>query len=304
MIQSIEDYLSQLKNELSGCDRATIQDALSDAEEHLSTALKSMASHDDAASESVVLQQAIEEYGTPEEVASAYREIEGRTSPPFAKVSYSEGTVKQVVKDERPFWSRFFGIFLDPGAWGAFFYMLISLITGIFYFTWAVTGISLSLGLMVLIIGLPFTALFILSIRGIGLVEGRIVEGLLGIRMPRRQLYYQRDAGWWTRFKAMLGEKYTWLSLIYMFVQLPLGVIYFTVFITLIALSLYGIALPVLQAFHIPVVYTNGYSYYLSVWLLPFTVIAGVLLAVATMHLAKYAGRLHGLLAKALLVRA
>jgi riboflavin transporter FmnP len=102
----------------------------------------------------------------------------------------------------------------------------------------------------------------------------------------------------------MLGERYTWLSLIYMLIQLPLGVIYFTVFITLIALSLYGIALPVLQAFHIPVAYTNGYSYYLAVWLLPFTVIAGVLLAVATMHLAKYAGRLHGLLARALLVRA
>ncbi len=33
MIQSIDNYLAQLKKELSGCDRATIQDALSDAEE-------------------------------------------------------------------------------------------------------------------------------------------------------------------------------------------------------------------------------------------------------------------------------
>lgn len=303
MIQSIDDYLALLKKELSGCDRATIQDALSDAEEHLSTALKSIAT-DDAGPETGALHRIIEEYGTPEEIASAYREIEGHISPPLGKITYSDETGKQAVKDERPFWSRFFGVFLDPRAWGAFFYMLISLITGIFYFTWAVTGISLSLGLMVLIIGLPFAGLFILSVRGLGMVEGRIVEGLLGIRMPRRQLFYQRDTGWWIRFKTMLNEKYTWLSVIYMIVHLPLGIIYFTVFITLTALSLYGIALPVLQLiFHIPVNYSNGFSYYLAVWLLPFTVIAGVLLAVATMHLAKYVGRLHGSLAKALLVR-
>jgi hypothetical protein len=303
MIRSIDEYLSLLKKELSGCDRATIQDALSDAEEHLSTALKSITTHD-ASSGPEALQQIIEEYGTPEEIASAYREIEGRISPPLAKVSYSDDTGEQAVKDERPLWSRFFGVFLDPRAWGAFLYMLISLITGIFYFTWAVTGISLSLGLMVLIIGLPVAGLFILSVRGLGLVEGRIIEGLLGVRMPRRQLFYQRDTGWWIRFKTMLTERYTWLSVIYMVMHLPLGIIYFTVFITLTALSLYGVTLPILQyVFHLPVSYSNGFSYYLAAWLMPFTVIAGILLAVATMHLAKYVGRLHGSLAKALLVR-
>ena len=157
---------------------------------------------------------------------------------------------------------------------------------------------------MVLIIGLPFAGLFIYSIRGLGLVEGRIVEALLGVRMPRRQIYYQKHTGWWIRFKTMLKEKYTWLSIIYMLLHLPLGITYFTVFITLTALSLYGIALPILQlGFHTPVGYSNGYTYYLAGWLLPFTVIAGVLLAVATMHLAKYIGRLHGALAKAFLVR-
>ena len=303
MIRNIDDYLSLLKKELSGCDRATIQDALSDAEEHLSTALKSMAI-DGADPETGILQQIIEEYGTPEEIASAYREIEKKIVPPLATVRYSDDAGKQAVRDERPFLARFFGVFLDPGAWGAFFYMLISLITGTFYFTWAITGISLSLGLMILVIGLPIAGLFILSVRGIGLVEGRIVEGLLGVRMPRRQLFYQRDTGWWIRFKTMLGEKYTWLSLIYMVIHFPLGIIYFTVFVTLTALSLYGILLPILQlGFHIPVGYSDGFSYYLPGWLLPFTVIAGVLLAVGTMHLAKYAGRLHGSLAKALLVR-
>ena len=36
----IKTYLSDLKNALKGADRATVQDALADAEEHLRTALE------------------------------------------------------------------------------------------------------------------------------------------------------------------------------------------------------------------------------------------------------------------------
>jgi len=304
MIQSIDDYLSQLKKELSGCDRATIQDALSDAEEYLRTALNSVTSNDATISEADALSQIIERYGMPEEVATAYREIEHRITPALAQPSYpDEPEEAKKEKDERPLLSRFFGVFADFRAWGAFLYLLFSLLTGILYFTWAVTGISLSAGLIILIIGLPFTGLFILSVRGISLVEGRIVEALLGIRMPRRPQFHRRNMGLWSRFKNIILDKHTWLSIVYMILQLPLGTIYFSVFITLIALSLSGIAIPILQlGFDIPV-NINGGSYYLAGWMVPLVVVAGILLATLTMHLAKYVGRMHGALAKALLVR-
>ncbi len=94
------------------------------------------------------------------------------------------------------------------------------------------------------------------------------------------------------------------LVIVYMHLQLPLGIFYFTVFITLIAISLYGIALPILQlGFNLPVSYVNGVSYYLAGWMLPVAVIAGILLATLTMHLSRYLGRLHGIMAKTLLVR-
>jgi uncharacterized membrane protein len=303
MIQSIEQYLSLLKKELSGCDRATIQDALSDTEEHLSTALVSTMS-DGNIPESDALAQVIEEYGMPEEVAKAYREIENRMVPALSQASYTDEPKTSEERDERPLLRRFFGIFADSRAWGAILYLLFSLVTGIIYFTWAVTGISLSAGLMVLIIGLPFAGLFILSVRGIGLVEGLIVEALLGVRMPRRPLFHQKGMGWWQRFKQLVFDKHTWLSLVYMILQLPMGIISFTVLITLIAISLYSIALPILQlGFDLPVSYVNGVKYYLVDWMLPLTVIAGILLATLTMHLARYLGRQHGALAKVLLVK-
>jgi hypothetical protein len=303
MIQSIEQYLSLLKKELSGCDRATIQDALSDTEGHLSMALDSTMT-DGNIPESDALSQVIEKYGMPEEVAKAYREIENRIAPALSQTSYTDEPEKTEEKDERSFLRRFFGIFADARAWGACLYLLFSLATGIIYFTWTVAGISLSVGLLVLIIGLPFAGLFILSVRGIGLVEGLIVEALLGIRMPRRPLFYRRNTGWWQRFKQLVSDKHTWLSLVYMILHLPLGSIYFVVFVILMAISLYGVALPILQlGFDLPVSNINGVSYYLVAWMLPLVVIAGILLATLTMHLARCLGRQQGRLAKALLVK-
>jgi hypothetical protein len=302
MITSIEDYLSQLKRELSGCDRATIQDALADAEEYLRTALKSAAAG--AAAPESALSEIIEKYGSPEEVAAAYREIEYRIMPTLASPGPGEREEPDKGREKRSFVGHFFGVFADPKAWGAFLYLLFSLATGILYFTWVVTGMSLSAGLLILIIGLPFAGLFILSVRGIGLVEGRIVEALLGVRMPRRPQFHRRGMGWWSRFKGVVLDGHTWLSIVYMVLQLPLGIIYFNVLVTLMAASLYGIALPILQlGFDLPVYVNNGFSYYLAGWMFPFVVVGGILLATLTMHLAKYTGRMHGALAKALLVR-
>ena len=203
MIKSIEEYLRQLKAELAGCDRATIQDALSDAEEYLRNTL---ATRPDLA-EADALPPIIEKYGMPDEVAAAYLEIESRVPTTLAPARTSA---------RKSLASRFFGVFADPKAWGALFYLLFfSVFSGIIYFTWAVTGISLSLGLMVLIIGLPFTGLFVLSVQGIALIEGRVVEALLGVRMPRRPIFPGKSLGWWGRFKVLISEKHTWLSIVY-----------------------------------------------------------------------------------------
>ena len=175
MSSSVDEYLTQLKTALQGCDQATVQDALADAEDHLRTALAKARDTQPGVAEADALPTIIEEYGSPEEVASAYREIERRIPPTLAPATHPQN---------RGFWASFFGVVAEPRRRGALLYMIISLVTGILYFTWAVTGLSLSIGLIVLIISIPFILLFLLSVRGIALVEGRIVEALLGVRMP------------------------------------------------------------------------------------------------------------------------
>jgi uncharacterized membrane protein len=295
MVNNIDSYLQQLRKELANCDRATIQDALSDAEEYLRNAVDILkASKPDLADE-IVFASVMQEYGTPAEIADAYRKIEAHSSPSLAV---------RTQKANRPFVSRFFGVVTEPRAWGALLYLLFTLATGIIYFTWTVTGISLSLGLLILIIGIPIAGVFILSTRGLALLEGRLVEALLGIRMPHRPLFSKNDKGVWAKFKALITDRYTWLSMVYMLIQLPLGIFYFTLFVTLISVSLGLVASPILElVFKEPMFTANGSMYFFNGWVMPIVVIVGVLLFFATLHLAKAIGIFHGNLAKAMLVR-
>lgn len=197
MFKDINDYLDKLKKELKGCDPALIQDALSDAEEHFRTALEEALECTPGISEADALYPLVEKYGIPSDVASAYREIESCVLPTLA---VSKPLAAQ------SFWAKFFGVLADHHAWGAFLYMLLSAITGCFYGMWALLGASFSLFSLILIIGLPVTGLFLLSIRGIALMEGRIVEALLGLRMPRKPLFVRKDLGWKDKLKALITE--------------------------------------------------------------------------------------------------
>jgi len=292
MFNTIEEYLDALKTEMKDADLALVQDAQADAREHLSTALTVAREAAPEVGEAEALKKIVEEYGTPEETASAYREIERRTSP----------SLKQPVKP-RSLLGRIFGVYIDPRTWGSLLFMFITFITGIIYFTWAVTGLSLSISFLILIIGLPFAILFLLSVQGLALLEGRIVEALLGVRMPRRPLFAQPGLNWLERLKALVTDKHTWISLLYMILQMPLGVIYFSVNVTLITFSLTVIAAPVLQLFwNLPVV-TIGYErVLLSYPALVLLAFVGLLTLTLTLHLARAAGWLHGRYAKWMLV--
>ena len=217
---TIPDYLAQLRAALAGADPALVQDALYDAEEYLRSEL---AEHPDQ-SEAEVIAGVAGSYGAPEEVAGIYRDTEVKVqtalrAPPPPRRESALG--------------RFFGVAADPRTYGAMFYSILALATGIFYFTWVVAGISMSLGLSVIIIGIPFVILFLGSVRLLSLVEGRIVETMLGERMPRRPLYADRDRPVMERIKEVFIDPRTWSTLIYMLAMLPLGILYFTVAVTL-----------------------------------------------------------------------
>jgi putative sensor protein len=298
--RSIDDYLKQLRAALEGEDPALIQDALYDAEEYLRA---EVAAHP-GKSEADVLELIASTYGAPEEVAAAYRDTEVkvkaalRTPPPAHRTADPSG------------WRRFFGIFLDPRAYTSLFYMLLTLVTGVTYFVLVVVGISLSAGLAVLIIGVPFFLAFIGVTRALSLGEGRLIEAITGERMPRRPVHPGAPAGWWSRIGAMLSDARTWTTLLYLVLMLPLGIIYFTLATVGLSAGLRLVTAPFVEMARLFGWFGDDWWWTVhSYWYYPHSMLLSLLLLVVgifvltlLMHLARGVGRGHARLAKALLV--
>jgi uncharacterized membrane protein len=292
MPRTVEQYLDLLRAELLGADRALVQDALYDAEEHLRAEL----AQNPAETEESMLSRIVASYGAPAEVAEAYKLNE-------AKVQAALRTPGPKPKGTAL--GRFFGIYADTRAYLSLAYMLLAIATGILYFTFAVTGSSLSIGLAILIIGVPFFLLFIGTARVLALAEGRLVESMLGTRMPRRPVHPGAPMKWTERILEMLKDPRTWGTLLYFFLMLPLGIFYFTFAVVGIVVSS--------TLFIIPLVVLLYYAGFITIdltvesphpALLPLISILGIVLLTVTMHLSRGIGYLHGQLAKSLLVRA
>jgi uncharacterized membrane protein len=291
--RTIAEYLEQLRAALRGADPALIQDALYDAEEHLRAELAEQPGRNEAA----MLEHVVGSYGAPDEVADIYRDQE---------IKIQRAIRPPPPPQRRSVLGKFFGVAADPHTYGALFYLLLALVTGIFYFTWAVTGLSLSAGLSVLIIGIPFFLLFLGSVRGLSLLEGRIVETMLGVRMPRRPPYpVQQGLPLLKRIGAMFTDGRTWTTMFYMLLMLPLGIIYFTIAVTFLSVSLAFIGSPFVKAFGFNVINmdVDGFSYYGPGWAGTIALcLFGIVLLFASLHLVRGIGRVHGQIAKHLLV--
>jgi uncharacterized membrane protein len=301
--RSIDEYLRQLREAFSGEDPALVQDALYDAEEYLRA---EVAAHP-GKSEGDVLELIATTYGAPDEVAVAYRDTEAKVKaalqPPRPNAAESPSVMR-----------RFFGIFSDVRAYTSLFYMFLAFATGIVYFVFAVTGLSMSVGFAVLIIGIPFFLAFIGISRVISLGEGRLLEALTGERMPRRPVHPGPKRSWWERIVDMLKDARTWTTLAYFVLMLPLGIAYFVFALVGLTVGASFVAAPFIEGAHwlgwldfnggivfndVHIVQEAGFLGVLGLLLM---LVVGVLILTALMHAARGIGRVHARVAKALLV--
>ena len=302
--RSIDEYLRQLRSELAGQDPALIQDALYDAEEYLRA---EVAAHP-GKSEADVLELIASTYGDPAEVAAAYRDTEAKVRVALSPPTPSPAAPASPLR-------RFFRVYMDARAYTSLFYLLLTLATGIVYFTFLVVGLSLSAGLAVLIIGIPFFLAFIGMTRVIALGEGRLLEAMTGERMPRRPVHPGPPGPWGTRILEMLKDVRTWTTLLYFLLMLPLGIVYFTLSVVGLSVGLRLALAPFIFLGHefdwLPwhlateMIEFDGHE-----WPSPDTLLGavcylvlGVLILTVLMHAARGIARGHARLAKLLLVQ-
>ena len=343
MASDIDTYLKNLQAALAGADRALVQDAVFDAEEYLQAELAAGADWAETVERYGAPEEVAAAYlGTATEHAGAAPSESGHahggtpgTAAASAVVAASSTTFQQTdvvttvaaaptaaapaaagvqagaaaAAAPSPAapgcGQQIFGVFVDPRVYKALLYMLISLATGVAYFTIVVTGVSTAAGLLILVIGIPLLLLVLGIVRGMALFEGRLVEVLLGTRMPRRPRAEPPDAGFLKRMLFWVKDGRTWASMAYMILMLPLGIIYFTFAVTGLALSLGLITTPFwIWVSDYSFAYEGAtYEWWFPLWATPFAVVAGVVVLIAWLHAVKWIGRGHAVFAKAMLVR-
>ncbi|MBM4007589.1 MAG: hypothetical protein FJ292_08565 [Planctomycetes bacterium] len=251
----VAEYLSQLQRALIGVDAAVAHDALVDAEAHLRAAIK--AGKSPAA--------AIEAFGPAADFARAYAgapapdhhaatEVAGSTHPAASVASGPDASSGALAALSR---IPLVGVWFHPRAWSSLFYFLapcflISLAT----FVWVVCVGSLALGTLPILIGLPLAVFLLGSVRVIALAEGKVVEFLLGVRMPHRVQPVQvltpiggvAEVGFWQRIGCWLTDVRSWLSLAWALGNFFVATGLFCIFVVLGALVLVMVAVPLAQA--------------------------------------------------------
>jgi uncharacterized membrane protein len=260
-VDLIAEYLLQLQRELAGVDAAVAHDALVDAEAHLRAAV--------AAGKTPAA--AVDEFGTASDFARAYAgapalvdpsAVEGAgatRSGSFAadRASSRTGTLAMLAR------MPVLGVWFQARAWSSLFYFLLPcFVIALATFVWVVCVGSLALGTLPIIVGVPLAVFLLGSVRAICLAEGKVVEFFLGVRMPRRVQPVQvltplgavAQISFWQRIGCWLTDVRSWLSLGYILGNFFVATFLFSVFVTLVAVVVALLAVPVGHIFDLPVV--------------------------------------------------
>jgi len=251
-VDLITEYLSQLQHELADADPAVAHDALIDAEAHLRAAV--------AAGQSP--RAAIEAFGPAAEFAQAYVTAKS----PYPAVAGGSGVTQPTPSGHGAggvprAWSLqripLIGVWFQLRAWASLLYFLVPcFVIGLCTFVWVVCVGSLAMGTLPIIVGVPLAVFLLGSVRAIGLAEGKVVEFFLGVRMPHRVQPVQvltplggiAEVGFWQRIGCWLRDVRSWLSLAWAFGNFFVATGLFSLFVTLGALSLVMVGVPLAQA--------------------------------------------------------
>jgi len=117
-------------------------------------------------------------------------------------------------------------------------YLLLALPLGVIEFSVLVTALSFGFGTAITLIGIPVLVASVWAWRWMAQVERGLIARLIGTEIPSPYRPDPKDASWWKRVGARLADPATWKDLAFLLLQLPVGIISFTVAVTVVGLGL------------------------------------------------------------------
>jgi len=132
----------------------------------------------------------------------------------------------------------------DARTYGRILYLLLALPLGVVEFTFLVTAISFGFGTAITLIGIPVLVGTVWAWRWIAERERSLIRRLTGTEIPRPYRPDPVGGRWWSVFAARLADPATWKDLAFLLLQLPLGVVSFTLTVVVLGTGLATLAAP------------------------------------------------------------
>jgi len=137
----------------------------------------------------------------------------------------------------------FFGVVIDPRSYLNMIYLLLALPLGIAYFTFLVTGLSLGFGMIITLAGIPILLLVFEGSSVLRKFERWVAQEVLKQQIPQPSTQ-PVNGGWWARLKSHLSNRTTWTGMLYLLLKLPVGIVTFTIVVTLVSITIGFLAAP------------------------------------------------------------
>jgi hypothetical protein len=123
-------------------------------------------------------------------------------------------------------------------------YLLLAFPLGLFYFIVLVTGLSLGLGLTIILWGIPVLLGLATAWWHFAKLERWLTTQLLGARIGPMRRRALDGLSRTEQLKAHFGNRVTWTSLVYLFLAFPFGTLALALAVGFLSLSLASIVAP------------------------------------------------------------
>ena len=197
--------------------------------------------------------------------------------------------------------NKYFGVVVKPQTYLNLVYLLLSFPLGILYFIFLITGVSVGLPLVFLLVGvIILAAVFAVSWQMASFERGLAVS-LLHIKIPPMASTISQPTTFWQNIRNYLGNPVTWKGLLFLLCKFPLGVINFSLVISIFAIALVMIAAPFIYPW---ATYDLGFTVVHSLTDALLVTIFGLLVTPAGLHLLNFLTRIQGEFARVMLGQA
>jgi hypothetical protein len=180
----------------------------------------------------------------------------------------------------------FFGVVARPRTWLNLLFQVLAFPLGLFYFVFLITGLSVGLGLVVIWIGIPILLVVAGAWWLFGAFERLQAQYLLGTAVSAPPREWENANGVWGKIKAHFGSGSTWRDLLYLLAKLALGIVSFTLLVTLAGILFWLVYLPVAHFWNIPFVdFGNGRAWTPPLWLAVLAIPGAILNVFLSLHI-------------------